>query len=99
LVALAAHPAGSAALARDDLRDRVVAHKQIFFPATWAAYEAAVPGTFKLIPPSQRLAALAADYRAMQDMFYRPQPTWAELVTALRSLETQINMQPAGRQR
>jgi hypothetical protein len=30
LVALAAHPAGSAALTRDDLRDRVVAHKQIF---------------------------------------------------------------------
>lgn len=91
LAALARHEAGPAALGRDDLRARVVAHKQVFFPATWANYETAVPGTFKLIPSPNRLDALAADYRAMQDMFFRPQPTWHELVAHLRSLESRIN--------
>jgi hypothetical protein len=91
LAALAAHPAGSAALGRDDLRARVVAHKQVFFPAAWANYETAVPGTFKLIPPVERLDALSADYRAMQDMFFRPQPTWDELVATLRFLESRVN--------
>lgn len=91
LAALAAHPAGDAALGREDLRVRVVAHKQVFFAAAWANYETAVPGTFKLIPTPARLAALAADYRAMQEMFFRPQPTWDELVGALSALESRIN--------
>jgi len=91
LAALAAHSAGDAALGRDDLRARVVAHKQVFFAAAWANYETAVPGTFKLIPPPARLTALAADYRAMQEMFFRPQPTWEELVATLTALESRIN--------
>lgn len=91
LAALAQHPAGAAALARDDLRQRVVTHKQIFFPAAWANYETAVPGSFKLITPAARLAFLATDYRAMQDMFFRPPPTWPEIVATLTALETRIN--------
>ena len=51
LAALSQHPAGAAAISRADLRARVVEHKQVFFPATWASYETAVPGSFKLIPP------------------------------------------------
>lgn len=91
LAALSEHSAGIAALARDDLRARVVTHKQIFFPAMWASYETAVPSTFKLIPPSVRLDALAADYRTMQDMFFRPQPSWTEVVAKLRKLEVTLN--------
>lgn len=92
LAALAQHPAGVAALARDDLRSRVVAHKQVFFPATWANYETAVPGSFRLLPPAARLAVLASDYRAMQDMFFRPPSPWSEVVTTLSSLEARINI-------
>lgn len=95
LAALAAHSVGEAALSRDDLRARVVAHKQVFFPAAWASYESAVPGTFQLIPPAPRIGVLAADYRAMQDMFFRPPPTWEQIVAILRQLETRINA-PAG---
>lgn len=65
VAALASHAAGTAALARDDLRDRVVEHKQVFFPSAWASYDTAVPGTFKLVPSLERIARLAADYRAM----------------------------------
>lgn len=95
LAALASHPTGAAAIARDDLRARVVAHKQVFFPAAWASYDTAVPGRFKLIPSPERLAVLAADYRKMQDMFFRPQPTWDELVARLSALESRINAKPA----
>lgn len=91
LAALAQHPVGAAALARDNLRSRVVAHKQVFFPAAWANYETAVPGSFKLLPPAARLVVLASDYRAMQDMFFRPPSPWSEIVTTLSSLEARIN--------
>ena len=90
LAALASHAVGDAALARDDLRARVVAHKQVFFPAAWASYETAVPGSFKLIPSVERLTILAADYRAMRDMFFRPPQTWEQIVASLRELETRI---------
>ena len=50
LAMLADHPKGKEAVKRSDLRDRVVEHKQIFFPATWACYEQAVPGSIRLIP-------------------------------------------------
>jgi hypothetical protein len=91
LAALAQHPAGVPAISRDDLRARVVAHKRVFFPAAWASYETAVPGTFKLIPPETRLRPLAADYRAMQDMYFRPPYTWPEIISLLTKLETRLN--------
>lgn len=91
LAALARHATGATAISRDDLRARVVAHKQVFFPASWANYEAAVPGSFKLIPPEVRLSNLATDYRAMQDMFFRPPPAWPEIIAVLASLEERIN--------
>jgi hypothetical protein len=91
LAALASHPECEAALARTDLRERVVAHKQVFFAASWASYETAVPGTFELLPSPQRLTALAADYRAMQDMFFRPPSPWSDIVATLTALETRIN--------
>ena len=91
LAALSLHPSGVSAVARNDLRSRVVAHKQIFFPAAWASYETACPGTFKLIPPEDRLEALAIDYRAMQDMYFRPTYSWPEIVDLLSRLEHRIN--------
>ena len=49
LAALADHPAAAHAITRDDLRARVVEHKQVFFASAWARFETAVPGTFRLI--------------------------------------------------
>lgn len=91
LAALAQAPTGAAALTRDDLRSRVVAHKQVFFASAWASYPTAVPGTFRIIPSADRLTVLAADYRAMRDMFFRPPPAWTEVVETLTQLERRIN--------
>jgi hypothetical protein len=91
LAAFADHASAAGALARDDLRARVVEHKQVFFAAGWAKYDTAVPGTFRLVPPAYRLTALENDYRAMQEMFFGRPLAWAEIVERLRTLESSIN--------
>ena len=91
LAALAHHAVAKDALNRDDLRERVVAHKQVFFASTWASYETAVPGSFRLVPGEARLQALAQDYRDMREMFFGEPLSWEEIVARLRALEKSIN--------
>jgi hypothetical protein len=91
LAALAHHAVAKDALNRDDLRERVVAHKQVFFASTWASYETAVPGSFRLVPGDARLQVLAQDYRDMREMFFGEPLSWEEIVVRLRALETSIN--------
>lgn len=82
LAALADHEAGGKALLREDLRARVVAHKQVFFADKFASYETAVPGSFRLVPD---------DYREMREMYFEEPPSWAQVVGRLRALEREIN--------
>ena len=56
--ALAKHPAASKAIGQHDLRDRVVEWKSQFFGSSWANYDQAKPGSFRLVPPPGRLPAL-----------------------------------------
>ena len=91
LAALAVHPCAAKALAKDELRARVVEHKRVFFPAAWAKYESAVPGSFKLLPPPLRAASLEADYRAMGEMFFGQPYSWDEIITQLAALEHAMN--------
>lgn len=91
LAALTHHAVAKEALNRDDLRERVVAHKQVFFASTWASYETAVPGSFRLVPGEARLQVLAQDYRDMREMFFGEPLPWEEIVARLRALEKSIN--------
>ena len=91
LAMLADHPKGKEAVKRSDLRDRVVEHKQIFFPATWACYEQAVPGSIRLIPGETRLEFLRRDYRAMEEMFLGDPPSWKSIMERLQKLERELN--------
>lgn len=91
LAALADHAEAKAALNRHDLRERVVAHKQVFFASTWASYETAVPGSFRLVPSEARLQSLAQDYRDMREMFFGDPTSWEKIVARLRELEVSIN--------
>jgi hypothetical protein len=91
LAALAQTEIGKNALLRDDLRARVVIHKQVFFPANWARTETAVPGTFRLMPQMERSEILARDYAEMRDMFFGEPPTWNAILDVLGKLETRIN--------
>lgn len=91
VAALAKSERATGALERDDLRARVVAHKSVFFPAAWAKYETAVPGTFRLLPPKERASELARDYSSMQEMFFRQPLAWSEVLDVLADLEKRIN--------
>jgi hypothetical protein len=73
------------------LRDRVVAWKGQFFGSSWANYDLAKPGTFRLIPPAQRLPALRRDYHAMRDMYIAEPPTFEHVLGTLADLEERIN--------
>jgi hypothetical protein len=91
VAALWQHPAGAAALARLDLLQRVVKHKGKFFASSWASYETAKPGSFKLLPPSHREAALTRDYEQMQPMFLETPPSFNAVLRVLSEAERMMN--------
>lgn len=92
--ALAKHPVAVPALAAADLRVRVVAWKEQFFGSGWARYDLAVPGSFRLVPPPERQAALERDYQAMRDMYLSAPPAFADMLRTLTDLEQRINSEP-----
>lgn len=82
---------GAAALSDPALLLAVAEHKDTFFPAAWAKYDEAKPGSLRLVPPEARLAALADDYRKMREMFFSEPPPFAAIIATLRDLEARIN--------
>jgi hypothetical protein len=89
--ALARHPASAGAIDRHEVRERVVAWKSQFFGSTWAKYDLARPGTFRLLPPADRLAELRRDYQAMRDMYLSEPVAFDEVLAILVGLEQRIN--------
>ncbi len=70
---------------------RVVDWKSRVFARAWARYDLAVPGTFRLVPPAERQAALAQDYATMRPMFLSEPPPFAELMASLAQAEATLN--------
>lgn len=94
--ALAKHPAAKSALDRHDIRNRVVEWKSQFFGSSWANYENAKPGTFRLVPPAERLPSLRRDYQAMRDMYLTEPFSFDEILATLSDLEDRINHSGSG---
>ena len=85
-------PFGPRALADRGLLKQVVVHKSVFFRSGWASYATAAPGTFRLIPPAERLAPLKADYRTMQtNMIFGDSYEFEELMAVIAEVEAKIN--------
>ena len=85
---------GQGALANLPLLTQVITHKRLFFRSGWANYNTALPGTFRLVPPVERHAALKADYRAMQEnMIFGESPPFEDLMRSIRKIEAKINGQ------
>ena len=91
LYRLAQQPISERALAQRALLERVIAHKSFFFAQAWAHYETARPGTFRLLPVADRLAALRRDYQDMETMIFGGVPAWGDIVRELERLEARIN--------
>jgi hypothetical protein len=88
---LARSPVKALAMADQKLLDAVVDFKQRFYYSSWAHYELAKPGSFRLCPSEEQARALEVDYRAMHQMFYQEPPVFAEVIETLRALEGEIN--------
>ena len=92
LYKLALSPIRDAAFARRSLLPEVVKFKERFYPSTWARYDLAVPGSFKLLPTTgSQIAALDHDYQDMQMMLFGEAPSFTSILEVLGQLEGQIN--------
>ena len=79
------------ALSDLSLLQDVVQFKSRFYRCSWAHYEEARPGTFKLAPKNEHIAALRTDYRQMAEMIFGEIPDFEQILDTLRQLENEIN--------
>ena len=92
LIMMAADPEVKQAAFSDlELLRTVVAFKAKFYPVSWARYDLATPGTFKLMPLADHIKHLANDYAQMRVMFFGEIPSFDEIIDGLRKLESEIN--------
>lgn len=94
LAKMAASSVKNSAIADQGLLADVVAFKQRFYPRAWARYDLAAPGSLRLVPQGEALAAVAVDYRAMSNMIFGEIPPWDDIMSALQRLEEEINRKP-----
>ena len=85
------HPDATAMLADRALCERVVEWKSRVFARQWARYDLARPGTFRLLPAKERLAALARDYAQMRAMFIAAPPEFEVVTASLARAEDALN--------
>lgn len=88
---LTVHPAAAKAINQHELRNRVVKWKSQFFGSSWANYDQAKPGTFRLVAPPERQASLRRDYQAMRDMYLSEPASFDDILGILADLEKRIN--------
>lgn len=91
MVMLLQHPEGQQMLTNVAQCQRVVDWKSRVFARAWARYDLAQAGSFRLVPPQSRQAALAQDYARMQPMFMSKPPSFADLMLQLASAEAVLN--------
>ena len=91
LARLLDHPQAASFLADKVLCARVVAWKSRVFARGWARYDLAQHGSFRLVPPANRLAALEADYVVMRPIFLHEPASFAEVMQTLTAAEQMIN--------
>lgn len=93
---MAQGPIRAEALADPNLLADVVKHKETFYPAAWAQYGLARPGTLHLVPRRERMAALERDYRNLGVMIFGEPPAFAAIMETLSKLEAEINESARG---
>jgi hypothetical protein len=83
---------GQAAAADFDLLAQVAKHKSTFFRSGWANYNAARPGTLRLMPDEARIKDLRADYRVMAPMMFdETPPSFDDILAKIAALQETIN--------
>ena len=88
---MAQTPTKNEAMANLELLESVCHHKDRFYHCGWARYLEARPGTFHVVPRTERLAVLRHDYQEMQTMYFSDAPSFDEILDQLALLEQEIN--------
>jgi hypothetical protein len=90
---LASHDTGKAAIHNRQLFEDVLHHKQVFFNASYANYEACLANELRLIPYNEIIVELGKDYDKMlgAGMIYGDQPSFDEIITKISEIEQAIN--------
>lgn len=90
---LAEHASGKAAINNRPLFEDVVRHKQVFFNASYANYEACLANELRLIPGDDAIAELRTDYKKMLDagMMYGRSPSFDDIIAGIREIEREAN--------
>ncbi len=91
LYRLSRSPIRDKALGQLDLLQKVVDFKMKFYRSAWAKYEAARPGSLRLLPPAERVADLRRDYQIMQPMLFGTIPDFEDILAELAALEKMVN--------
>jgi nucleotidyltransferase AbiEii toxin of type IV toxin-antitoxin system len=93
LAALADHEIGKTSIPDRQLLADVVKHKNIFFRASYANYEACLSGGLRLIPNKALHDGLQLDYEKMiaDGMFEGEPPSFDAIIARLERLEKEIN--------
>lgn len=72
----------------DEVRDFTIS----FYYRSWSNFECARPGSFRLRPNSQYLAALEDDYKKTTELIFEsPKPQFTDIIKCLGYLENEIN--------
>jgi hypothetical protein len=69
----------------------VRAFKDAYYPAAWARYDLAKPGSLVVVPGLEMLREIASDYRSMRQMFLIDPPSFDWVVEQLRAFEGEVN--------
>lgn len=80
------------ALGDMSLLENVVEFKKRFYPAAWANYDAAKPGSFKLVPSDVALENLKRDYANMRQMIFGEYPDFDVILSNIKTLQDKINL-------
>lgn len=88
---LANHSEAIKAIDHHDLEDRVISWKNLFFRDASSNYAQAKPGTFHLVPKSERFPECSRDYLLMRDMYLDEPVRFDEILRTLSELEHRIN--------
>lgn len=90
---LATHDSGKVAINNRELFEDVVRHKQVFFNAAYANYEACLANEFRLIPNDGAITVLRTDYEEMlrAGMMYGDPPSFDDIIASLREIEHKAN--------
>lgn len=90
---LAKHASGKAAINNRALFEDVVRHKQVFFNASYANYEACLANELHLMPNDNAIAELRTDYEKMlgAGMMYGESPSFDDIIDGIREIEGEAN--------